>query len=352
MNFNIRLETVSLMLDLCKKHKEGKLLESELLELLDHDDYGVEFERYNIDGLPLSKIPKTEFVDFFMNIFNLNENDIQNERLKMRYPDLIYFFNNLDYYQEKIKKLVNLDKKVFSDALQYTYNGLPKDAKLGNLDMIFTISIGNSFGWPYKNCVHFDVINLFKFIDIDNLEVLKAFIGHEAHHIGLNKYLDEISSRDIELEGYFYNFFSFEGLAVKYCNNSEGILTKRIYNNLGINIGLDKFTWDYFRDEFEEMYNNFKLHLGLIRSGEIDSMDKLNEILEKYWLSPYTKEQDKTEQPKLKHYRSYYLGTETWGLIHDCFGKEKVFQVLNNPMSFPEVLNDALKMIHREDLLI
>jgi hypothetical protein len=352
MKLNVRLETVHSMLDLCKKHKEGKLLESELLELLDHDDYKVEFERYNMDGLPLSKITKKEFVDYFMNLFDLEEKDIKNERLKMRYPDFIFFFNNLDYYREKIKKLIDLDKNIFNDGLQYTYNGLPQDAKFDKLNFLFTISIGNSFGWPYNDCVHFDVINLFKFMDIDNLEVFKAFIGHEVHHIGLGRYLDKIYTRGIDLEGYFYTFFSFEGLAVKYCNNSEGFLTRRIYNNLGTNIGLDKFTWNYFRDEFEEMYEKFKLHLGLIRSGQIDNMDKLNEILGEYWLSPYTKEQDKTEQPKLKHYRSYYLGTEVWGLIHDFYGKEKVFEILNNPAEFPDALNGALKEIHREDLCI
>lgn len=352
MSFKVRLETIYPMLDLCKKHKEGKLIENELLELLNHEDYGVEFERYNQEGLYLSKIPKTEFVDYFMNLFKIKEEDIKNERLKMRYPDFIYFFNNLDYYEEKIKKLVNLDMVIFDEGLQYTYKGLPEGVKFDQLDMIFTISIGNSFGWPYKDCVHFDVINLFKFMDIDNLEVFRAFVGHEIHHIGMGRILDEINNKDIDLEGYFYNFFSFEGLAVKYCNNSEGFLTKRVYDNLNADIGMDKFTWDYFKEEFTEMYEKFKSHIELIRSGQINNMDKLNSVLAEYWLSPYAKDQDKSEQPKLKHYRSYYLGTETWGLIHDTFGKEKVFQVLNNPKLFPTTLNEALKKIGRDDLSI
>ena len=189
-------------------------------------------------------------------------------------------------------------------------------------------------------------------MDIDNLAVFKAFIGHEIHHIGLGSYLDKIYSKGITLEEYFYLFFSFEGLAVKYCNNGDGFLTKKIYENIESNIGLDKYTWSYFREEFEEMYKNFKLHLELITNGEINNMDKLNELLGEYWLTPYTKDQSKGEQPKLKHYRSYYLGTEIWGLIHDVFGKEKVFELLNNPKHFPEALNKALRKIEREDLLI
>ena len=161
MTFDIRLDTVHSMLNLCKKHKEGKLLESELLELLNHSDYGLEFERYNLEGLPLSKITKTEFVDYFMNLLTINEDDIKNVRLKMRYPDFIFFFNNLDYYEEKIKKIYNLDKRIFNDGLQYACNGFPEIELFNKLNIIFTISIGNSFGWPYENCVHFDVINLF-----------------------------------------------------------------------------------------------------------------------------------------------------------------------------------------------
>jgi len=352
MTFDIRLDTVHSMLNVCKKHKEGKLFESELLELLNHSDYGLEFERYNLEGLPLSKITKTEFVDYFMNLLTINEDDIKNVRLKMRYPDFIFFFNNLDYYEEKIKKIYNLDKRIFNDGLQYACNGLPEIELFNKLNIIFTISIGNSFGWPYENCVHFDVINLFKIMDIDNLEVFKAFIGHEVHHIGLIRYSNDIYNRNLSLEEYFYLFFSFEGLAVKYCNNSEGFLTKRIYKDIGTNIGLDEFTWNYFRDEFEEMYKNFRLHLELIRTGKIDDMEKLNQLLGEYWLTPYTKEQNKDEQPKLKHYRSYYMGTEIWGVIHDVLGKEKVFDVLNNPKYFPEILNKALKQIGREDLLI
>lgn len=348
MEINVRYETVSRMLELCRKHKEGRLQRRELEELLNHDDYEVEFKRYNQKELPMCGIKKQEFIDYFMNFFNLSIGDIKNERLKMHHEQYTYLFDNLDFYEKEIEKLNSLDVNIFKEGLQYTFSGLPSEVNFERLDFIFTISIGNSFGWFYENCSHFDIISFFRQIDIN---ILRNYIGHEVHHVGWNKFTKKIYERDLSLEEHLYLFFSFEGLAVKYCNNGQGVLTNPIYDGEP-NIGMDKFTWKYFENDFNEMYNNFKIQIKAIKEGKIKDINELNDIISTYWLTLYTNEQEKSEIPKLKHSRNYYFGCNIWGLIHDIYGKDKVYEVINDPKKFPKIFNKALKEIGKEELCI
>lgn len=139
-------------------------------------------------------------------------------------------------------------------------------------------------------------------------------------------------------------YFSGEGLAVKYCNNAEGVLSKSIYQSAN-NIGLDDFTWKYLNDDFYNTMANFRKTISDIRDNNIRSVDELDKLILGYWMNPYTEEQDKKEIPKLKHFRLYSFGNDIWGIIHDCFGKSVVFETLRNPESFPVIFNNCLHKI-------
>jgi hypothetical protein len=349
MKVNVRYGTVLRMFELCKKHKKGEMDRSELEEILNHEDYLVEFERYNSPGLPMCVITREEFIEYFMNLLRIDVNDIKNQRLKMNHEYYRHFFDNLEYYEEEFNKLVPmLSREIFYEWLQYTIDGLPEEITFDELEFLFTISIGNSFGWPHKHYIHFDIIKFFKVFD---KEAFRNFIGHEVHHIGLNKFFDLIDDSKISPEEYLYLFLAFEGLAVKYCNNGQGVLTRSIYPEQS-NIGMDKFSWDYFHGEFDEMFENFKSQIYSIRENKIKGMEELQPILSKYWLDLYTKEQDRNEVPKLKHSKNYYFGCDIWGLIHDVYGKEMVYDTLKDLKKFPEVFNASLKKIGRDDLCI
>lgn len=351
MHINIRRYTIYKMLELCKKHKEGKLEKSELETLLSHEDYEIEFKRYGQAGLPMCGINKEEFIEFFMNFFYLKLDDISNQRLKIRYDYLEDFFNNIDFYEEKINQLFNLSEEDFKLGLSYTTNGLPSEINFNNMNFLFTISIGNSCGWPYgEEYVHFDVIGLIV-SGILEKDKLINYIGHEMHHIGFNKFCSTNLNRELTLEESLIVFLAFEGLAVKYCNNGQGPITKAIYLDEEPNKGLIKDTWDYLYTEFDEMFNNFKQQIYEIRQGKIGPKE-LDKLISEYWLSSYTKNQEKNEVPKLKHSKNYYFGCNIWGLIHDVYGKEVVFETIKNPSTFIDVLNKALIAVGREDLVI
>jgi hypothetical protein len=176
-------------------------------------------------------------------------------------------------------------------------------------------------------------------------------IAHECHHIGFNKFFETIDTDTITPEEYLYVFLSGEGLAIKYCNNGDGTLTKKIFNEEAF-ADLDEYTIAYLKNDFKEIYKNFKKQIEMCRKREIKTLENLSVYLQDYWMTLHTPSQDKNEVPRLYQSRNYTFGCEIWGLIHDVYGKWKVFELLKNPKDFPAALNSALEKIGRADLKI
>lgn len=346
MKITISYETVTKMFELCKKHKEGKLNKNELEELLDHNDYQVELERYNNAAGPGGKFSKEDYIEYFMNFFNIEESNIKSKMLRVRYNQLKPFFDNIDMYENKIDTIKNITENDVKQALEHTFFGLPDDMRFDELNLIFSIGLGASQGWFYKNYAHFDLVKF-----LEEIDTINTVIAHECHHIGFNKMFENFDINQISPEEFLYLFIALEGLAVKYCNNGDGILTKKLYADT-TNIGLDKFTWNYLKEDFYNTYINFKSQIDKIRSGEIKDINDLNKYIDNYWMNLYTEDQDRNEVPKLHHSRNYFFGNEVWGLIQDVYGRDKVFETLRNLKQFPEVFNSALKEIGRTDLFI
>ncbi len=343
MNINVRYETVYEMLELCKQLKEDRLDLKRLEKLLEHEDYQVEFARYK------GRVSKEEFIDFFSNFFKLNYDEITNDDFKAHYQNYTYLFENLELYEKECEKLKDYTEEMFIEQTKKALLGLPKGFEYGDLNFIFTISIGMSFGWVHENNSHFDVIQLIK---MNTLEGFKSSLAHEIHHIAMNRIFDDVLDFEkISPEELFYVYFSGEGLAVKYCNNAEGNLSKSIYDEQK-NIGLDEYTWEYLNNDFEDTFNTFKNQVNMIRSREIKDTGGVQNLIGQYWMNFHTPEQDKNEPPKLMQCRLYSFGNELWGVIHDAFGKEKVFETIRNLKEFPKVYNDSVKKIGKEAYMI
>lgn len=343
MVFQIRFSSIKNMLELCKKLNTGDIKKQDIENMLKHEDYKFEFARYK------DRVSESEFIDYFLKLPNLTEKDIANEDLKIHhryYKDLL---NNLEFYIEKSNELEKLlTPGLFEEQISIALKGLPDDIILPDLNFIFTIGIGQSFGYVYKNCMHFDFLQLVRDKCISDF---CATISHEVYHVGLNIIHERIDLNTISLEALFYLYFSGEGLAVKYCNNAQGVLSKSIYDGCK-NIGLDSFTWKYLNDDFYNTMTHFRKNISDIRNNKIKSVEELNKHISEYWMNPYTDDQDKNEIPKLKHSRLYSFGNDIWGIIHDCFGKSAVFQTLKNPETFPNMYNKSLEKIGCEEFKI
>lgn len=335
MKINISFETIDEILELSRQVKNGSLDMERLNKVLDHPDYQVEFERYR------GRVAREEFVDFFSNFFSIDYEKITNEDLKARYEAMKYFFDNLDNYIIECNKIKKFSKEIFEKQAEIAKRGLPDDFKFEEVSFIFNLGIGMSFGYPYKDYTVYDIVYLVK---NESFESFLSILAHEIHHVGINHLESTLDIDKLSIEEMFYLYLSGEGLAVKYCNNCEGNMTKKIYDSKP-NLGMDSFTWKYLNDDFEDTFKTFKKHIGMIRSGEIKTIDDLNKIFYGYWMNAYTSDQDKNEPPKLRQTRNYSFGCDVWGVIHDVFGKEKVFEVFKNPKFFPEVYNEAVRKI-------
>lgn len=338
MNINIRTSTIKPMLKIFKDLRDGCFNKQELAELLKHEDYQYEFGRYGQEGLPMSLIKENEFIEFFDTFKSKSLDDIENPRLKMRYESYMAFMDELDEYEKNIEKLLSIEKSVYDNGVVVVQNALPENFELEDIDIVFTISIGNSFGWAYKNGIHFDVINFFKFFDVDNKGTFEAFIGHELHHRAFGKLIHKEAESG---EGMFYSFLAYEGLAVMYCNNGSIKLTKPFYEDVPKNLGMDAFTWNYFTENYEEIYRRFQEDVKRIRK---DGQSCLQDVVS-YWLDIFMPDEDRSQTPTLMHTKNYFIGTEVWGLIHDVYGKEKLYEILNDVDNFSEYYNDALEQI-------
>lgn len=335
MEFEVRYSSIKEMLELIKKLRKNEVTYSEIDKLLDHKDYQIEFARYK------DRITKNEYIDYFLNFSSLKENKIKNEDLRIHHKFFKDLYDNLDYYFEKTKILNKFTKELFEKQINIALKGLPDDIKLDKLNFIFTVGIGQSFGYVHKNNMHFDYLQLIKNKPINDF---CSSIAHEVHHVGMNLLYENIDLESIPLEELFYLYFSGEGLAVKYCNNAKGVLSKSIYD-APQNTGLDSFTWEYLNNDFENTMKHFKETINNIRSNKIENREELENQLSDYWMNPYIKGQDKKEIPKLRQFRLYSFGNEIWGIIHDCFGKEKVFEIIKDMSKFVQYYNIALEKI-------
>lgn len=343
MGFTIRFSSIDNMLEICNKIKHGEVEKKDIEDIIKHEDYKFEFDRYK------GRITEDEYVDYLLHLCNLDEEDIINNDLRNHHLYYKYLMNNLDLYTEKLNELKEiLTPSLFEKQVSVALKGLPNDFVLPDINFVFTIGIGQSFGYAHQNGTHFDFLQLVKNHSIDEF---CSTIAHEVHHVGLNTIHEQINLEAISLESLFYLYFSGEGLAVKYCNNAEGVLSKSIYNGTK-NIGLDAFTWNYLNSDFYNTMEQFRKTISDIRNKIIKSAEELHKQMSEYWMNPYTEEQDENEIPKLKHFRLYSFGNEIWGLIHDCFGKSAVYETLRNPEKFPVIFNECLDKIGQKQFII
>lgn len=342
MNIEVRYSNVGNMLKLFGDLRNGSFNRYELVELLEHQDYAVEFERYG------TRVEKEEFIDYFSSIPYIRVEDIENEDLKAHHKYYIDVLENIELYKEKAKVLENLTLESVYEDVQVALEGLPDNMSLPDLRFIFTFGVGKSSGWVNENNIHFDFLQLVK---DSAFHELNSIIAHEVHHFGMNKLYEKINMNSLNLKELFFLYFSGEGLAVKYCNNGKGILSKSIYKSPE-NVGLDDFTWEYLNNDFYNTMAVFRKTVEGINSQEITARDELEQKIVRYWMSLYTDSQDKNETPMLKHSRIYSFGNEIWGIIHDCFGKNKVFEILNNLQLFSYHYNLAMERLGHDEFKI
>ena len=324
-----------------KRSKEDGVRDPDSLrQILSSDEYKVEFLRYGDKNLPNSNIFFDDAFDFFM---NFDKKTFSNPRLEYKRKFFNDFYDNLD----KKMGLVNIFQSISQEDTLYISklleNGLPDSALQENavFNIILIISIGNSMGWPYENYIDFDIANLDMIAD---KQTFLHVISHEIHHTIFNSLLGE----EYSSQGEFLIHFAFEGLAVHFNNNAKSLYKKPKYPGED-NICIDKGTWDFFDEQFDELFSMFKEDLYKSESMTLEEVDNL--VMEKYEQFEFTSL--KTEKKmEILHYPTYYIGNHIWGMIDLAFGKETLYKLLKDPSDFIETYNKAsIKMSDKKHLL-
>jgi len=326
MKIDFNMSSIVPMLRFLRNLKNKQADKKQISDIFNHPDYDFEFRRYGISSKDL-------FIDYFMKINTITESDIpllKSERKNMirnKHKRWLFAYENPEYYEvlyDKIRLFINAD--MLEDICTRVKKGLPANTDIDNIRMISTMSIGTSFGYVYDDTLHFDIMGFHN----ESLDTLSSLIAHETHHLAMWKYVSDFIG-SLTLEERYIFCFSGEGLAVKFCNNAKGAISKAIDDNRPVNEGLDSFSMDYLNECFSESLKIFKDTLIDIRAGKMNADDVSNQ-LKNYWWNLYTEEQNPAEEPLLKHSRIYSFGNDLFGTIYDIYGKETLFDCVRNPL--------------------
>lgn len=341
MNTEICNTTIIQVFELLRKKRNHSLIKEEVINVFQSEDYMFEFHRYG------KRILFEEFIAYFLNFETLETNEIENEDLRIHHSYWLDLYANLDKYQKEINTFFNVFKhEDVIEACHIAKNGFPKQYVFPKCKLVFTCGIGQSYGYPYENGMHFDILQLIKDKKTENF---KETIAHEMHHLIFNRNIREETN---DLLGYFLQCFAGEGLAIHFTNNAGGVLTKKFDETLPENIGIDAFSMNYLHDCFEETFKKFTQTLSDIHNQKIQTIDEINELIFGYWLDCYMEGQSKEEVPKLKQSRLYSLGNELWGVIYDVFGMDILYEIVNDPSNWNDKWNDAMHILGKKQYVI
>ena len=209
-----------------------------------------------------------------------------------------------------------------------------QEVSLEGAQVISTLSFGPSFGYAFENALHLDLFGVGNYV---SLEALPFVLLHEMHHLCLSRLEKELLAARADspmspLEQYLFAFAG-EGMAVKFCNNAEGILSQRIDPALKPNIALPAFP--LLNLHFPEHFTLFCNTVARLGAGTM-TREEMEEQLDVYWRNPllYPAESKFLEQTPI-----YSFGSELFGTIYDAFGLEAVFDCFCHPLKTVSYFN-------------
>lgn len=328
----LRISSIPIMLEYLSKlntEPANKLL---LKKIFDHEDYRFEIRRYGLYSMePL--------ISYFSNLKSVKIEDIpdlcddRKGALRDKHNLWLDCVSHPEKYYNRYEKVKRILCKENIQNLQHRLSAaFPNGIAINDASIISTLSFGPSFGYVYENALHLDLFGIEKYCTIEELPYI---ILHEMHHLQIQKLIGNYHSFTENfslLEDYIFRFTG-EGLAIKFCNNAEGVISKRIDNQLNANIGISAMS--ILNNHFEEHFNLFNDTIKRIKQNSITA-DEIDEQFRSYWWNSYLY---KNEIAFLTQTPIYSFGNEIFGCIFDAFGLEILFECFYNPVRTIEYFN-------------
>lgn len=326
----LRMASIPMMLEyLSNPNTESDIM---LKKIFDHEDYHFEINRYGLSSADA-------LIYYFSNLKKIRFEDIpdlcDDRKSALRDKHVLWLDcakNPKKYYDryEKVKSI--LCEENIKNMLHKLSAAFPNKVDLDDISIISTLSFGPSFGYVYDNALHFDLFGIENFCTIEELPFI---ILHEMHHLQLQKLIGSYKSftKNFSLLDDYIFRFTGEGLAIKFCNNAEGVVSKRIDDSLESNIGISAMS--ILNNHFEEHFRLFNETIMKIMQQSITA-DEIHEQFRTYWWNPYLY---KSEIEFLPQTPIYSFGNEIFGSIYDSFGIETMFECFYEPSKTIEYFN-------------
>ena len=99
--------------------------------------------------------------------------------------------------------------------------------------------------------------------------------------------------------------------------------------------------WSIFHEHFSEDFGVFKEQFVQVKGGVFKAPGEVFEAFAPRWRCQSSPEWWEQKQERLDYQLSYYMGCQILGVIHDAFGKEKVYEALFHAERFASIFNTA-----------
>lgn len=298
--------------------------------ILDHPDYRFEARRYGLDSLD-------HVADYLSRLKVIDPSDIpdlsrdhRKNSLRDKHQLWLDCAARPEKYRDRLERVRSLFTEDFLAEMQGRLAAMfPAGTEMiEEPAVISTLSFGQSFGYPHEGAIHLDLFGVERY---STMEELPGIVLHEFHHLQMLKLRDGM--RELTPLELYIHWFSGEGLAVKFCNNAEGVLSRRMEPEAEPNQGIPEI--GTLNGHFEEHFRLFDDTIRRLAAGEMTAEDAERQMLD-YWMNPYLYGPEMLLQTPV-----YSFGNELYGVVYDAFGLEELYRCVREPLELLRRFNEA-----------
>lgn len=315
------------------KNNTSKAKISSMLDsVLQSKPFLIMFKHYNRSWRP-NHLPPDVFRRMILSLkFNEEYKIGENQRADQMIILWREYYNDMKSYRNILGQLQKANvSKLINDAVSYAQSWLPPRWTIP--DFYFPIiPNGGSLAFAIESTQGYDFFQL----PLDSLrkinwERLLTTVSHESHHLGIN--IPGVgNATTIDSMAYeFINLFVAEGTAVRFMDNSPGAFLPAFTELKSPTQESPKVQsiWQNYINDVHNIFNKVISTYESIYQGKLTRAD-LDDEISNYWLSGYTS-------------LVYFVGSELFGPIYLAFGKEKVFEAMQNPRKIFYLYNYAIE---------
>lgn len=327
----LRMSSIPMMLEYVSSLASRPGDRETVRRILAHEDYQFELRRYELSSAE-------HLIDYFSRLNTIAPEEIPDlsgdhhrNHLREKHSQWLDCVRDPQKYEDRCQRLKTFLTDVLLTEVQRKLAAMfPKGTEMiPDPAVVSTLSFGRSFGYPSEGAFHVDLFGIDKYC---SLEELPRLILHEMHHLQTFKMAESIPDNQSLLEQYIRSF-AWEGLAVKFCNNAEGVISRRLDQSLPPNLGVPSIP--LLNGHFPEHFRLFCDTVERIRAGEFTGED-MERQWEQVWTNPYLYGEEPLDQTAL-----YSFGNELYGCVCDHFGLEAAYECFYRPERLVGYFNRA-----------